>query len=115
MDTQHLMIPDLDPIGAVHSRYRQATGTPVQPGVAQGSLGDMEVFARLADRFRDLGEFDRVRLPYRFDQAAPPHLDGTPRDGDAGPGPCVICSEIRLDSAHHLGTLMLGDNVWQTT
>lgn len=69
---------ELDPIGIVHSPFKEATGTPVQASMAQGAVGTVEVFGAFADGLRDLDGFDRIWLLYWFDRAAAPKLIVTP-------------------------------------
>ena len=77
----------LTPIGIIHSPFRQATGTPVQPSAAKGVEGAVEVFEEYAAGLKDLAGFERIWLLYWFDRAeveAPalivkPYLDNTRR------------------------------------
>jgi tRNA-Thr(GGU) m(6)t(6)A37 methyltransferase TsaA len=69
---------ELEPIGIVHSPFRQAAGTPIQVGMAEGTVGTVEVFPAFADGLRDLDGFNRIWLLYWFDRAAAPKLIVTP-------------------------------------
>ncbi len=59
----------LTPIGIIHSPFRQATGTPVQPSAAKGVEGAVEVFEEYAAGLKDLAGFERIWLLYWFDRA----------------------------------------------
>lgn len=54
----------LVPIGIIHSPYRVATGTPVQPCFGSGIEARVEVFPEYAEGLRDLEGFERVWLLY---------------------------------------------------
>jgi len=64
----------LKPIGVIHTPCRQAAGTPLQPSMAQGAEGTVEVFAEYAAGLKDLEGFERIWLIYWFHRAAPPEL-----------------------------------------
>jgi len=66
------------PIGVVHSEFTDSTGTPIQPRVAHGAKGTVEVFEQYHDALRDLEGFDRIWLVCWFHRAAPPRLRVTP-------------------------------------
>jgi len=72
------------PIGVVHSQYRQAKDTPVQPLFAQGSPGRIEVFAPYAEGLSDIEGFSHLHLLYWLHKAGPaalrvvPFLDDKP-------------------------------------
>ena len=59
----------LNPIGTIHTAFRQATGTPIQPVRAAGARGTVEVFAPFVAGLADLAGFDRIWLLYWFDRA----------------------------------------------
>ena len=102
----------LTPIGIIHSPFRQATGTPVQPSAAKGVEGAVEVFEEYAAGLKDLAGFERIWLLYWFDRAeveAPalivkPYLDNTRRGvfatrAPARPNPIGL-SSVRLLRIH---------------
>jgi len=99
----------LTPIGIIHSPFRQATGTPVQPSAAKGVEGAVEVFEEYAAGLKDLAGFERIWLLYWFDRAeveAPalivkPYLDNTRRGVFATRAP-VRPNPIGLSSVHLL-------------
>jgi tRNA (Thr-GGU) A37 N-methylase len=49
----------LKPIAMIHSPFRQATGTPIQPRAAQGAEGTVEVFSEYLPGLKDLEGFER--------------------------------------------------------
>jgi tRNA-Thr(GGU) m(6)t(6)A37 methyltransferase TsaA len=69
---------ELKPIGIVHSPFRQAAGTPIQAGMAEGAVGTVEVLPAFTEGLGDLDGFDRIWLLYWFDRAAAPKLTVTP-------------------------------------
>jgi tRNA-Thr(GGU) m(6)t(6)A37 methyltransferase TsaA len=97
---------ELQPIGTIHSPFREAQGTPIQPRAAKGARGTVEVFEPFAAGLRDLDGFERVWLLYQFDRAAPtklvvtPFLDSEPRGVFATRAPCrpnrIGMSSVRL-------------------
>jgi len=50
------------PIGIVHSPFKKAIGTPIQPKAAKGIEGTVEVFAEFADGLADLDGFSHIIL-----------------------------------------------------
>lgn len=65
-------------IGIIHSPFQQAEGTPIQPALASGSKGRVEVFPEYAPGLKDLEGFDRVWLLFWCDRAAACQLIVTP-------------------------------------
>jgi tRNA-Thr(GGU) m(6)t(6)A37 methyltransferase TsaA len=74
----------LQPIGIIHSPFKEAKGTPLNPKFAKGVRGTVEVFDAYAEGLKDLDGFDRIWLVFWFDRAAPTklitpvYLDSTP-------------------------------------
>lgn len=58
------------PIGVIHSQYKQATGTPIQPCRAGESPGYVVLREDLVAGLADLAGFDRVWLIYYFNRAS---------------------------------------------
>jgi tRNA (adenine37-N6)-methyltransferase len=96
------------PIGIVHSPFREAAGTPIQPRAAESKAGTVEVFDEFAPGLKDLEGFERIWLLYWFDSArfetsgliVTPYLDDTPRGlfatrAPARPNPIGL-SAVRL-------------------
>ena len=66
------------PIGVIHTPFRQATGTPIQPRMARGARGTVVVFGQFQRGLKDLEGFERVWLLYLFHRARKPRLLVTP-------------------------------------
>jgi tRNA (Thr-GGU) A37 N-methylase len=79
------------PIGVVRSPYREADGTPVQPGLGKAVEARVEVLPEFAAGLADLASFDRVWLICWLDRAQPAKLSVAP----ARPTPIAI-SCVRL-------------------
>lgn len=62
------------PVGIIHTPFRKSAGAPVQPAMAKGAEGVVEVFAEFAPALADLEGFDRVWLLYWFHRARAPQL-----------------------------------------
>jgi tRNA (Thr-GGU) A37 N-methylase len=58
------------PIGIIHSPFKRAKGTPIQPRAAKGHEGTVEVFAEYAEGLKDIEGFSHIILIYHF------HLSG---------------------------------------
>jgi tRNA-Thr(GGU) m(6)t(6)A37 methyltransferase TsaA len=65
-------------IGRIHSPFKQATGTPIQPSRANGTEGFIQLAPQFAAALKDLEGFDRVWLIYWFDRAAAAKLTVIP-------------------------------------
>jgi tRNA-Thr(GGU) m(6)t(6)A37 methyltransferase TsaA len=84
----------LEIIGRIHSPYKEASGTPIQPRWAEGTEGYVEVLPEFAAGLHDLDGFERIWLVYWFDRAQPPtlvatpYLDSEPRGVFATRAPC---------------------------
>jgi tRNA-Thr(GGU) m(6)t(6)A37 methyltransferase TsaA len=61
---------EVKPIGIIHSPFREAKGTPIQPVFAQGSEGTVEVFAEFQEGLADLEGFERIWLLFWLDRAS---------------------------------------------
>jgi tRNA-Thr(GGU) m(6)t(6)A37 methyltransferase TsaA len=71
-------------IGAIHTPFREATGTPIQPAFGAGVEGEVEVFEEFSAGLADLEGFERIWLIYAFDRAGPGELVVVPyRDSTA--------------------------------
>ena len=68
----------LQPIGVIHSEYKEQQGTPIQPGLSNNSRGRVVLFPEYADGLDDLDGFERIWLIYRFDRIAETRLRVTP-------------------------------------
>ena len=96
----------MQPIGIIHTPFKEASGTPIQPAVAEGAEGRVELFDQYAAGLKDLEGFDRVWLLFEFDRSGPPRLvvtpfrDTVPRGVFATRAPCrpnpIGMSAVRL-------------------
>ena len=68
----------LTKIGVIHSPYKQATGTPIQPCRAGISPGYAVLRPEFADGLQDLAGFERVWLIYYFHRAAAARMSVVP-------------------------------------
>ena len=65
-------------IGRIHSPFKQATGTPIQPCRAGNSPGYVTLCPDFADGLEDLAGFDRIWLIYWFHRAAAAKMSVVP-------------------------------------
>jgi tRNA-Thr(GGU) m(6)t(6)A37 methyltransferase TsaA len=61
---------EIQPIGTIHSPFRDARDGPIQPIFAEGCEGIVEILPRYTDALLDLEGFERIWLLYWFDRAA---------------------------------------------
>ncbi|MCU0915940.1 MAG: tRNA (N6-threonylcarbamoyladenosine(37)-N6)-methyltransferase TrmO [Planctomycetes bacterium] len=86
--------PRLIIIGWVHSPFKELVGTPIQPVLARGAEGTVEILPEHTDGLQDLAGFERIWLLYWFDRAPParlrviPFRDEVPRGLFATRMPC---------------------------
>jgi tRNA-Thr(GGU) m(6)t(6)A37 methyltransferase TsaA len=109
---------NVEAIGTIHSSFHETAGTPIQPAMASGARGRVEVFPQFRDGLKDLEGFDRVWLIYWFDRAAGarlrvvPFLDTEERGVFATRAPCrpnpIGLSPVRLLSIQD-GVLEVAD------
>lgn len=69
---------ELRPIGVVRTPFRESAGTPVQPRMADGARGTVEISEEYVEGLADLDGFDRIWLICWFDRAREPRLRVTP-------------------------------------
>ncbi|MCK4857389.1 MAG: tRNA (N6-threonylcarbamoyladenosine(37)-N6)-methyltransferase TrmO [candidate division Zixibacteria bacterium] len=94
------------PIGVIRSPFTQAEGTPIQPSLAEGATGIVEVFPEYAEGLQDLKGFERIWLIYWFDRSCElklkviPFRDTKERGVFATRAPCrpnkIGLSSVRL-------------------
>jgi tRNA-Thr(GGU) m(6)t(6)A37 methyltransferase TsaA len=65
-------------IGRIHSAFKEATGTPIQPCRAANSTGYVTMRPEFAAGLVDLNGFDRVWLIYYFHRAAAARMSVVP-------------------------------------
>lgn len=97
----------LHPIGVIHSQFREPSGTPIQPAMANGAPGQVVVHDEFTPGLSDLAGFERIWLVYWFHRAPPPRLmvvpyrDNVERGLFATRAPCrpnpVGISVVRLE------------------
>lgn len=75
MEIRHMQ---LIPIGIIHSPFKEAPGTPIQPIMASGMKGTVEVFPEYREGLKDLEGFERIWLIYCFHLAKPTKLLAKP-------------------------------------
>jgi tRNA-Thr(GGU) m(6)t(6)A37 methyltransferase TsaA len=81
----HVEIFTMSPIGLIHTPFKQAEGTPIQPTAAEGIHGVVELYPRFVSGLRDVAGFDRLWLIYLLDRASAvqlvvrPYLDSEER------------------------------------
>ncbi len=73
----------LKPIGVIHSPFKQASGTPIQPAFADDRQAVVEVFPDFAAGLKDLDGFERIWLLYWMHLASEPNLVVKPYMDDA--------------------------------
>jgi len=73
-----MMTFEYNAIGVVHSPFKDARGTPIQPSRAKDALGTVEVFDEYLDGLDDLGGFSHIILLYHFHRSGPYRLRVTP-------------------------------------
>lgn len=66
------------PIGVVHSPFKEARGTPIQPTAAKGTAGTIELFPEFAEGLEDVDGFSHIILIYHFHLAKKPSLKVRP-------------------------------------
>ena len=73
------------PIGVIHSPFKDIKGMPIQPPGAAGIRGTVEVWPEFAEGLKDLGGFSHIILIYHFHRVREsrltvvPFLDSQPR------------------------------------
>jgi tRNA (adenine37-N6)-methyltransferase len=106
-DNKGILKVEVQPIGIVHSPFKTATGTPVQPFCAAGSEGWIEIEEQYLEGLKDLDGYQRIWLIYWCHRASQCKLTVVPyRDtkshgvfatrAPARPNPIGI-SSVRID------------------
>jgi len=94
------------PIGVIHSPFKEPKGTPIQPAAAKGIDGMVEVFPEYTDGLKDIESFSYIILIYHFHLSrqsqlkVKPYMDGKAHGvfavrGPSRPNPIGI-SVLRL-------------------
>jgi len=86
--------PIIRPIGVVRSPFTGMEGTPIQPALAGGAEGEIELAVQYAPALVDLHGFERIWVLYLFDRAGAyrasvvPYRDDRPHGLFATRAPC---------------------------
>jgi tRNA-Thr(GGU) m(6)t(6)A37 methyltransferase TsaA len=84
----------LQPVGVVHTPFRDAAGTPIQPAFADGAAGTVVLDPSFAPALDDIEGFERMWLVYWMDRVGPyqprvvPYRDTRERGLFATRSPC---------------------------
>lgn len=54
------------PIGIIHSPFKEPKGTPIQPTAAQDIEGIIEIYPEYGEGLKDIAEFSHLILLYHF-------------------------------------------------
>ena len=75
---------EVTPIGIIHTPFALPEGTPIQPTMARGAEGEVELAEEFADALKDVDGFDRIWLIYWFHRGSgwkptvTPYMDDRP-------------------------------------
>ena len=76
---------EMNPIGIIHTPFRQLEGMPIQPAGAAGVKGTVEVYEKFRAGLKDLDGFSHIILLYIFHRSqgfkleVVPYMDTQPR------------------------------------
>ena len=100
---------EIEPIGVIHTPFKEPKGTPIQPRFAKGARGEVEIVERYVERVWLVYWFDRAPKPKL---AVKPFLDDKERGLFATRAPCrpnpIGMSPVRLLSVEG-NVLSVGD------
>ncbi len=76
----------LQPIGIIHTPYKEPKGMPIQGKFEKGVTGKIEIFSKYKTGIKDIGGFSHLILIYYFDRAKEVKLIRKPflEDGEHG-------------------------------
>jgi tRNA-Thr(GGU) m(6)t(6)A37 methyltransferase TsaA len=114
----------LQPIGVIHTPFKEKKNMPIQPASGSGANGTVEVFAEYRVGLRDLAGFSHIILLYHFHKSKKfnlqvvPFLDTEPRGLFATRAPNrpnpIGLSVVQLDSVEdnllHIRNVDILDN-----
>jgi tRNA-Thr(GGU) m(6)t(6)A37 methyltransferase TsaA len=66
------------PIGIIHSPFKNIENMPIQPTAASKARGTVEVFAAVAEGLKDVEGFSHIILLYHFHRVTQPKLTVVP-------------------------------------
>ena len=55
-----------EPIGIIHSPFKEPKGVPIQPSAGKGIRGSVEVFSEYTEGLKDIKGFSHIILIYHF-------------------------------------------------
>ena len=101
----------MNPIGIIHTPFRQLEGMPIQPAGAAGVKGTVEVYEEFRAGLKDLSGFSHIILLYIFHRSqgfkleVVPYMDTHPRGlfatrAPKRPNPIGL-STVELDRIEH--------------
>lgn len=65
---------EIKPIGTIHTPFTESAGTPIQPRMAHGAEGTVEVFDEYIPGLKDIEGFERIWILFWCHRAATPKL-----------------------------------------
>ena len=74
-----------EPIGVIHSPFKDVKGVPIQPPAAKGIKGEVEIFNDYVEGLKDLNGFSHIYLLFYFHKSTKytltvvPYMDKEPR------------------------------------
>jgi len=69
---------EFEPIGVIHSPFKELEGMPIQPTGAVGTPGQVEVFPKYRAGLKDVEGFSHIILIYYFHKSTGYKLETTP-------------------------------------
>lgn len=69
---------EINPIGKIHSPFKEPEGMPIQPTGANGVQGTVEIFDKFKAGLKDLEGFSHIILLYIFHRSKGYNLQVTP-------------------------------------
>jgi len=69
---------EYEPIGIIHTPFKEMRGTPIQPAGAKDIDGAVEVFPQFAEGLTDIEGFSHIILIYHFHLVRTSHLKAKP-------------------------------------
>jgi tRNA (adenine37-N6)-methyltransferase len=58
-----------NPIGVIHTPFKETTGMPIQPPGADGVKGRVEIFPEFSDGLKDIEGFSHIILIFHFNRS----------------------------------------------
>jgi len=100
-----------NPIGVIHSPFKEREGMPIQPIGAKGIKGKIEIFPEFKDGLKDLDGFSHIILLFNFHLSTDyklfvkPFMENTIRGVFATRAPCrpnqIGMSIVKLESVEN--------------